>query len=397
MQTPEEILSTSAIGRAANSSRRIIIEYLDKGGIVEYEPDKPQKRVIDCIAGGEEQEQSFTCLSFENCDNDNAGQRKNEADGIFSLRDLCAYKLGIDCFDNTDETKQYADEDILIWAISALKNSPIARQILKEATDKNWCVTLEDREGGDYCMNVEQRLLILDNGGMSANALARSEYFLNRLLITMSKALRDTWQEKRYGGFDEDYGPEDVILMERVRAADLDIVSVLIAWELRTGDYEGCWCHLAGSETGDLAMAFSSYLERQPAAALDLRQALLAAFKQWFNETSRIDACDHDTLEYLDEVLSASELVNPFGNKRPGKMNIEMLSSLPGGAAYLQGQGTEILKASTFIAMSNDINSAHLAHIVKDIETITIDSISFRDPDLARKFFPEMFSNDGTQ
>ena len=390
MKVPVEMLSRLAAGHAANSSRKNTIEYLGEGGIMEYDEGRPQKRIIDCLA--EEREQSLTFFSFDDYDNDNVGQIEEEADGIFLLCDLCAYKLGVDCFDNADEMQQYADEDILIWATSTLKYSPTARQILKEASDKNWCIMLEDREGGDYCMNVEQRLLILDNSGMSSSALARSEYFLNRLLINMSKALRDAWQEKRFGGFDEDYGPQDVILMERVRAADLDVVSVLIAWELRAAGYEGCWRHLSGSETGDLAMAFSGYLERQPSAALDLRQALLAAFKQWFNEIHRVDACDHDTLEYLDEVLAASELVNPFGTKTPGRMNIEMLSTLPSGAAYLQGQGADILGSTDFTGMSNDINSAHLAHIVKDLETITIDNISFQDADLARKLFPENFA-----
>jgi hypothetical protein len=397
MEMPSEMSSISKTGYAANSSRNNNIKNLGENGIMEFEQGYPGKRVINCLAGGEEQAQSFTYLAFDNCHNDNAGFEDNDFDQVFSLRDICAYGLNVDCFDNALDTQQFAEEHVIIWACSVLKYSPSARAMLKEACDKGWSIALEDRNGGDYCMNVEARLLIIDNGGLSGNALARSEYFLNRLLITFSKALRDVWQEKRFGGFDEDYGPKDVVLMERVRFADLDTLSVLIAWELREQGYEECWRHLSGSETCDLAMAFANYLERRPAAALDLRQALLAAFKQWFCEEGRIDACDHDTLEYLDEVLDASELVNPFGQKTPGRMNVEMLSTLPSGAAYLQGQGGEILDSRTFCSLTNDLNSAHLTHIMNDIESITIENISFRDPDLARKIFPEMFVKEASE
>lgn len=397
MEVPVEMLSTSGVGHAANSSRKKNIEYLGEGGIMEFEQNYPEKRIINCLAEGKEQEQSLTYLAFDNYHNDNAGFEENDFDRVFSLRDVCAYSLNVDCFDNALDTQQFSNEHVLIWACSVIKHSASARTMLKEACDKGWSIALDDRDGGDYCMNVEARLLILDNGGLSGNALTRSEYFLNRLLITFSKALRDVWQEKRFGGFDEDYGPKDVVLMERVRFADLDTLSVMIAWELREAGYEECWRHISGSETCDLAMAFANYLERRPAAALDLRQALLAAFKQWFCEESRIDACDHDTLEYLDEVLEASQLVNPFGQKTPGRINIEMLSTLPSGAAYLQGQGGEILDSRKFCEMTNDLNSAHLTHIMNDIESITIENISFRDPDLARKIFPEMFVKEASE
>ncbi len=393
---PVEMSSISRTGHATNSSRNNKIEYLGEGGIMEFEQNYPGKRVINCLADEDQQVQSFTHLAFDDYHNDNAGlagEPESDSELAFSLRDICSYDLNVDCFDNALDTQAFAEEHVLVWACSVMKRSPSARSMLKEASDKGWSIALEDRDGGDYCMNVEARVLILDNGGLSGNALARSEYFLNRLLITFSKALRDVWQEKRFGGFDEDYGPKDVILMERIRFADLDTLSVLIAWELREAGYEECWRHLSGSESCDLAMAFANYLERRPTAALDLRQALLASFKQWFCEASRIDACDHDTLEYLDEVLEASELVNPFGQKRPVKMNVEMLSTLPSGAAYLQGQGGEILDNRIFCDMTNDLNNAHLTHLVNDIESITIENVSFRDPDLARKMFPENFAN----
>lgn len=386
-------------GHAASSSCNNKIQDMDKGRFMEYESEKPQKRMIDCSA--EDHGQDFTYLSFDNYNNDNPLIENFDHDDLweekdsahyFSLQELNAQTLPVDYFYNRSQTQKITDDELLTWMCSILKHAPNARPMLKEASEKDWFIALDDLEGSDYRMNVEERTLILDNSGLSADALARSDYFLNRLLVIMTKTLRDVWQEKRFGGFDEDYTPKNVILMERVRAADLDILSILVAWELQAEGYEECWYHLTGSQSADMAMVFSSYLERKPAQSLDMRQALLAAFKQWFNEPSRIDSCDHDTLEYLDEVLENSEFVNPFGYKQPGKMNIEMLSCLPGKSAYLQGLGGEIIRNSHFTAITNDINKAHLNHITHDIESVTIEHVSFRDSVLAQKIFPENFA-----
>lgn len=335
---------------------------------MEYGSGIPHKRVIDYL----EKEQTLSYVSFDICDNDNISQNNQDSQ-------------------DADENENKNENTILAWVTEHLKQSQSAKILLKEALDKGWKITLDDLEGGDYCMNVEERTLTLDNNGLSANALMHSEYFLNTILTTAIKALRDIWQEKRFGGFDENYTPKDVILMERVRAADLDVISILVAWELQEEGNEECWQHINGTQNNDLVQAFSSYLEHKPCAALALRQALLATFKQWFCENARVDRCDHDTLEYLDEVLEMSEYVNPFGTKHPGRMNIEMLSILPGGSAYLQGQGGEVLGEDLFSTLNNDINYAHLNHITHDTQSITIKDVSFRDTDLARKIFPESF------
>ena len=78
-------------------------------------------------------------------------------------------------------------------------------------------------------------------------------------------------------GFDESFGPEAILMLERVRAADCHVLAILVAWELRGEGHNHLWRHLIGSEAGDMAMAFSKYLERDPAALFG-GGALAAAF-----------------------------------------------------------------------------------------------------------------------
>ncbi len=301
-------------------------------------------------------------------------------------RDKMQKKL-IDCLEIQDSHKSQDYESTLSWCVSVLEASPCARLMLKEASDKGWKITLEDLNGGDYFIDVEQKLLALDNNALEPAALERSAYFKNTIIITMVKALRDIWQENRHGGFDELYSPEHVLLMERTRAADLDVVSIMVAWELRSEEYSEIWRHIIGSEVGDMAMAFSGYLERDPSAGFN-GQGLKHIFKQWFRCSNRVDACDRDILEYLDDVLMASDVVNPFGRRKPANLNVEILSCLPDKSAYLQGLGAEILSDPVYSSLNNEINQTHLFHIMYDLEAVIVENVPFRDKELAKKIFP---------
>ncbi len=307
----------------------------------------------------------------------------------WQFAELLCEDMDTDFFTDIEDGEVFEYKDVLSWCVSVLETSPTARIMLKEAADKNWILALDDLHGADYCIDVENKTISLDNNSLVPSALGRSVYFRNITLVTLVKALRDIWQEKRYGGFDEIYAPEHVMLMERIRAADLDVVAVLVAWELRSSeDHPDIWRHMIGSEIGDMAMNFSGYLERDPTAQFN-GHGLHAAFKQWFRDEARVNRCDHDTLDYMDEVLSTSATTNPFGSKKPGKMNIEMLSCLPDKTAYLQGQGAEIMADPMFAGVDDEINQTHLLQIMHEMQAVIVENVPFRDMALAKKIFPQ--------
>lgn len=332
---------------------------------MELESERRNKRLIDCVSSSER----------ESCNNQ------------WYFGALYFDDIDVDFFENEDRADILDFGEILSWCLAVLNYSPSAALMLAEASDKSWQVAVEDLGGTDYIMDVEEKTVIIDSHGLDPAGLGQSHYFRNAMLLTLTKALRDIWQEHRHGGFDELYKPEHVILMERVRSADLDVLSVLVAWELRAAEYGDMWRHMIGSEIGDMAMIYSGHLERDPSAQFN-GQGLVAAFKQWFRDTKRLDSCDHDTLEYLDDVLSTSDVLNPFGMKKPSKMNVEILSCLPDKSAYLQGQGQEILSNPIYASVDNAINQTHLFHIMYDLEAVIVEDVPFRDPSLARKIFP---------
>lgn len=343
------------------------VEYLGHGGAVDVVYSHPRNTV---------------------CEFDMSSECILEKSAEFYVGELRHDALAPEFFsDLADDYELYDARDVLGWCSAVLDQSPTARIMLKEAGQQGWKISLEDLSGSDYCLDVDQKLLIMDNNALVPTALARSGYFRNLTLLTMTKALRDIWQEKRHGGFDELYSPEHIMLMERVRAADLDVVSILVAWELRSEDYTDLWRHVIGSDIGDLAMTFSGYLERDPSAQFN-RQGLVATFKQWFREPSRINLCDRDTLDYMDEVLF-EQGGNPFGDKRPTKIAIELLSCLPDKTAYLHGHGDDIINDPSYSSLENEFNQTHLFHIMHDMCAIIVEDVPFRDAALARKIFPQ--------
>jgi len=150
-------------------------------------------------------------------------------------------------FDSEDETRLSGKEDILSWAASILSISPTARRLVKDASSDGWEIALEDLNGPDFHLDVPEKTIILNRAELSDFALARSTYFSSILIISLVRALRDVWQEKRNGAFDEDYTPESILTLERVRAADLDVIAVMVAWELRCEGHNNLWRHILGS------------------------------------------------------------------------------------------------------------------------------------------------------
>jgi len=286
-----------------------------------------------------------------------------------------------------EEEHSSSKQRILSWATSILSLSPTARRLVKEASKNNWEIGLENLNGPDFHLDIPEKTITLDMGENSERDISASNYFSSILIISLIRSLRDIWQEKRNGAFDEDYTPESVITLERIRAADLDVIAVLVAWELRCEGYNDLWRHILGSDDADLAICFSDLLERDPTSTFT-NKALSATFTQWFKSEERIKACDHETLDYMDEILATSDIQNPFGNGEVQKIDIERLSTLPDKTAYLQDNADAIVNNPVYAGMSDEINKSHLMHILYDVNVTTVQNVPFRDQNLAMRIFP---------
>lgn len=290
--------------------------------------------------------------------------------------------------------------DALRWCGAVMAQSPVAGRLLDQAAREGWSVAAADLDSNGFYLDIPRRRLILDHYGIAARALGRSAFFRNSMLTAFIRALRDVWHEHRTGPFEERFSPADVLMMERVRAADCDTVVVMAGWELRGAGFGGVWRHILGSSEGDMAAVFTRVLERDP-SALFSGAALAYAFRQWYADESRVDGCDHETLEALDDFMQDRAAQAADGPSRlsgadlPAAADIEALSVLPGGECYLAGYGETVRTDPFFAGLGDPINQAHLFHLVYDTRVCLVNNVPFRDRSLAGKIFPEGGSPQG--
>lgn len=279
------------------------------------------------------------------------------------------------------------EADILHWVAAMTTESPQAWALFKFAQEQGWRVRMANLSTGGFHLNIPDRTLELDHGGLSPSALGRSVFFRCAILMSFIRGLRDVWQEEKLGGAEAIYRPETFLAIERVRAADCDVVAVLAAWELRGAGYGELWRHMLGSDDGDLCLTFGCALEKSPASLYD-GKALGKTFAQWFEDDLRVDAADHEALEYLDILLENGEATDILGQQSIGAAQIESLSMLPDGMQYLKGMGEDILRAPAYAGLNDPINQSHLFHIVYDTQVVMVGGVPFNDARLARKIFP---------
>ncbi len=307
-----------------------------------------------------------------------------------NIAPLSDYTSEKDIFDDIIERPHSfeSEEDVFSWFSDILADSPAANALLTEAVRTGWHIGLAALGNSGYHIDVPSKKLYLDCHDMTPAALGRSLYFRNSALFTFIKALRDIWHEERWSAFEELYTPEDILMLERIRAADCDCVALLSGWELRGAGYTDLWRHLIGTCESDMAMIFTRFLERDPSGLFN-GSALAHAFRQWFADEGRVDGCDHDVLEHLDELLQVSDKRNPFGENKLSAACIEALSELPDGMRYLKSLGNTIRTDPFFVGLSDPINQTHLLHLIYDLEVTMAGNVPFQDRDLARRIFPD--------
>lgn len=310
-----------------------------------------------------------------------------EADRGMPMADIRA--LDIKRFSNLDAAPHAFDteSDVLGWIAALSTESPVAGALFKFAASAGWRVKLADLSTGGFHLDIPERTLNLDHAGMDASALGRSVFFRCTIVQSFIRGLRDIWQEEKLGGIETIYRPDSFLMMERVRAADVDSVAVLAAYELRAAGYADLWRHILGGDDGDLAVTFGCALEKNPASLYN-GAALARAFNQWFEDELRVDAIDHEALEHLDDLLENGSPADVLGKETASAAQAEGLSMLPDGAQYLSGMGDNILRDPLYAGLHDEINQAHLFHIVYDTQVVMVGGVPFGDAKLARKIFP---------
>jgi hypothetical protein len=302
------------------------------------------------------------------------------------LRDVSSFELD-DALDLQNNIQNY--DDAAYWVTALVNLSPTGALLLKNAVHFDWHMSFESLENIGWSLNTEHYVASINKAQLSVKSLSRSPFFMNTIVCDFIRSLRDIWLEEKTDIDYQDYHPETILKMERMRAADIEALTLQVAWELRSVGYSVLWRHILGSDKGDMAMLFTRFLEHDPASLFD-GSALLVAFKQWYADDERINAADRSALEICDDILFTSDKnKRVFANTSLCKESLAAFFALPEGRLYLSSVIPEIMKSPYFSSMQDPINEAHLYHIIRDLEVCYVGNVPFRNPQLADKIFPD--------
>ncbi|MGB1077210.1 MAG: DUF6782 family putative metallopeptidase [Bdellovibrionales bacterium] len=270
-------------------------------------------------------------------------------------------------------SRQSSNLHTLKWLCSVLSQSPTLSELMKEIDIDEWGFLTSKGATSSYKIDIEEDIVILPS-------LMKKTHSRHNLVLNMIRALRDMWFEDNHFDLYETLQPEEWLKWERIRSADIETFTVLVAWELRIAGERDLWRTLIGSEIGDMAMIFQAIDESQ--AGLDSYDTpLLHTFRQWYMVEDRINDTDAVTLSSMDEAVLGDHIQNPFGQERLNAQDVEER------IFYLE-QTSQMLSNPDFCAIPDEINQAHFFHIMNDLETVQVSGVRFRDKALAAKIFP---------
>lgn len=316
----------------------------------------------------------------------------NEADffeegDAYALEDLLRLVQQQECEDiHPDDilaaTPFLSDEDALIWGLSILCQSSLGRVIAFDARFEDWSLEVDDIEDGCPIIDPQLRILIIPRGTPSITALSRSYHDRLGFLTNLARGIRMIWQDMNGVRVRNDLTADDQIFFERLRRADMDVITLRMMWELRDIGFGALWRNLIAGDLGDVAMAASHFWADEP-----FPNGLAQAYLTWMGCDHLLADCDRRTLDDMDARLQRS--VNDVcGLSMLSGDDLLLISRLPEGESYLAALARTVCYSTEFRHIPDPVNEAHLRQILEECSEIMSPSLVFRDSELERKIFP---------
>lgn len=275
------------------------------------------------------------------------------------------------------------DEDALIWGLSILCRSALGRSIAFDARFEDWSLEVDDIEDGHPIIDSQLRILILPRGTPSVASLSKSLYDRLNFLTALARGLRMIWQDMNGVRARVDLTADDQIFFERLRRADMDILTLRMMWDLREDGFTALWRNMIAGSLGDIALAASDFWESEAFPA-----GLAQTFLTWMGCDHLLAECDNRTLDAMDARLQKS-VADVCGIAMLNGDDLLALSRLPEGSAYLAPLARTLCYSTEFRHIPDPVNEAHLRQILEECSEIIAPSLVFRDSELQKKIFPD--------
>jgi len=258
--------------------------------------------------------------------------------------------------------------------------------------DNDWQMTFEYLDHNDYEIDEENKRILFSTYGLEVKQALKSPYFSPKIILSMVEALRVIRHAEWLDSSLMHYHPWSIVQIGRICMADIATQLLSFAWVIREEGYRDTWKTLLCSDYADMAVIYQTIIEKK-LSDIDMVVlrgiALAETFKQWFAKDERVAECDHSTLDLIDSMLLEQERPDQdCFNEYLKAMTVICLTLRAGGiSSYVDTKmRTDILDNPYYSSISDPINHTHLKQIIRDLDTISIGNIAFRDKELAARF-----------
>jgi hypothetical protein len=251
-----------------------------------------------------------------------------------------------------------------------------------------WVVAYDDLNTVGYDIDVNEKTLTLNHFGMGFDSVMSSHYFRPQMQLSIIEATRMIRHIEWLDGALGDYHPESIIQIGRICVADA-LAHQILSTSTNDDNGDAPWKHLLCGDISDIAMAFEngleSYLTRNMDYNIALKKSMAMAFNTWFSNQDRLKACDHDTLDLIDEMSDNQD----FNDGQKLQTNdIVCLTSMRGTqSTYIDKTlCDDVIHNPYYKAIDDPINQSHFMQIIHDMHATRVGALVFQDSDLAARF-----------
>lgn len=316
--------------------------------------------------------------------------------GAYDLRAMIEDVMRADEADEAEWEQFKTKSDALYYALARIIKTDIGRALLLDCRFENWSCDIVDC-GDDASISVAQKLAIIPLPVHSVMALAQQADAKLFFVLSVFESIRRIWHVNVGTPQASLWQFKDLILWNRCLRADLDLMSLIFAFEDRQTGSSDLWRYVLASPLHDMAEQYASMMgifgddARQAEAQSDEYFDTLAdLYMMWFYDEVRVNQTDMMTLAGFDYALTHGLTSSIIGQNSLVPQDIMALSLYPkGGAPYLEVVASEILYNADYKQFYCSIIEQHASQLedeIMDQDLSLSNLLVFRDPSLQKLF-----------
>ena len=311
--------------------------------------------------------------------------------GAYDLRLIIEDVMRASDEDEAEWAKMQTHSDALSYALMRIMRTDIGRALVLDCRFENWSCDIVGLNE-EASLSLATKIVTIPLPVSRVSQLALSIEHTHLFILSVFESLRRIWHVNVGVKQPTMWQFKDILLWNRCLRADLDLMTILFAFQDRAQGTPDLWRYVLASPLTDMAEQYAQMMTAMPIDLYsdDYFDTLADLYMQWFADETRINQTDLLTLSALDQALTKGMTSGIIGQNELTAHDIMGLSLFPkGGAPYLEVVASEILYNDEYRQFYSDIIEQHAIQLEDEImdQDLSLSNVLiFRDPALQKLF-----------